>query len=132
MPALLTSGYSAYAASSTATASPVEVVRMAYARVVTACDRMTRAAESRRTGWIETFNAESLRAQALLIELTGMLSIDSDSHEVATLAANLGALYRFCIDELVAANCAKDGRRCAFVRSTIDGLGSAWEASVCR
>ena len=132
MPALLTSGYSAYAASSAATASPTEVVRMAYARIVTACDRMARAAESRRTGWIETFNAESLRAQALLIELTGMLSIDSDSHEVATLAANLGALYRFCIDELVAANCAKDGRRCAFVRSTIDGLGSAWEASVCK
>jgi flagellar biosynthetic protein FliS len=132
MPALLTSGYSAYAASSAATASPAEVVRMAYARIVTACDRMARAAQSRRTGWIETFNAESLRAQALLIELTGMLAVDSDNADVATLAASLGALYRFCIEELVAANCAKDGRRCAFVRSTIDGLGSAWEASVCK
>jgi flagellar biosynthetic protein FliS len=132
MPALLTSGYTAYAASSAATASPAEVVRMAYARIVTACDRMARAAESRRTGWIETFNAESLRAQALLIELTGMLAVDSDNADVATLATSLGALYRFCIEELVAANCAKDGRRCAFVRSTIDGLGSAWEASVCR
>ena len=132
MPALLTSGYSAYAASSAATASPAEVVRMAYARIVTACDRMARAAQSRRTGWIETFNAESLRAQALLIELTGMLAVDSDNADVATLATSLGALYRFCIEELVAANCAKDGRRCAFVRSTIDGLGSAWEASVCK
>ena len=132
MPALLTSGYSAYAASSAATASPAEVVRMAYARIVTACDRMARAAESRRTGWIETFNAESLRAQALLIELTGMLAVDNDNADVATLATSLGALYRFCIEELVAANCAKDGRRCAFVRSTIDGLGSAWEASVCK
>ena len=132
MPALLTSGYSAYAASSAATASPVEVVRMAYARIVTACDRMARAAESRRTGWIETFNAESLLAQALLIELTGMLAVDSDNDDVATLATSLGALYRFCIEELVAANCAKDGRRCTFVRSTIDGLGSAWEASVCK
>jgi flagellar biosynthetic protein FliS len=132
MPALLTSGYSAYAASSAATASPAEVVRMAYARIVTACDRMARAAESRRTGWIETFNAESLRAQALLIELTGMLAVDSENADVATLATSLGALYRFCIEELVAANCAKDGRRCAFVRSTIDGLGSAWEASVCK
>jgi flagellar biosynthetic protein FliS len=128
MPALLTSGYSAYAASSAATASPAEVVRMAYARIVTACDRMA----SRHTGWIETFNAESLRAQALLIELTGMLAVDSDNADVATLATSLGALYRFCIEELVAANCAKDGRRCAFVRSTIDGLGSAWEASVCK
>jgi len=132
MPALLTSGYSAYAASSAATASPAEVVRMAYARIVTACDRMARAAEARRTGWIETFNAESLRAQALLVELTGMLALGSDDPDVAALAASLGALYRFCIEELVAANCAKDGRRCAFVRSTIDGLGSAWEASVCR
>ncbi len=132
MPALATPGYSAYAASSTATASPAEIVRMAYARIVTACDRMVRAAETRKTGWIETFNAESLRAQALLLELTGMLSVDSDNAEVAGLAGNLAALYRFCIDELVAANLAKDSRRCAFVRSTVDGLGSAWEASVCR
>jgi flagellar biosynthetic protein FliS len=132
MPALLTTGYGAYAASSAATASPAEIVRMAYARIVTACDRMVRAAEARRTGWIETFNAESLRAQALLVELTGMLAVDSDNAEVAALATNLGALYRFSIEELIAANCAKDARRCAFVRSTIDGLGSAWEASVCR
>jgi flagellar biosynthetic protein FliS len=132
MPALLTSGLSAYAASSAATASPAEVVRMAYARIVTACDRMVRSAETRRSGWIETFNAESLRAQALLIELTGMLSIDSETPEVAELAGNLAALYRFCLEELVAANLAKDGRRCTFVRSTIDGLGSAWETSVCR
>ncbi len=132
MPALLTSGYSAYAASSATTASPAEIVRMAYARIVTACDRMTRAAETKLTGWIETFNAESLRAQALLLELTGMLAIGSDNPEVAELAGSLGSLYRFCIEELVAANCAKDGKRCAFVRSTIDGLGSAWETSVCR
>jgi flagellar protein FliS len=132
MPALITSGYSAYASSSAATASPAEVVRMAYARIVTACDRMARASEGRRTGWIETFNAESLRAQALLLELTGMLSLKSDVPEVAELAGNLASLYRFCIDELVAANLAKDVERCAFVRSTIDGLGSAWEASVCR
>lgn len=132
MPALLTSGYGAYAASSATTASPAEIVRMAYARIVTACDRMTRAAETKLTGWIETFNAESIRAQALLLELTGMLAIGSDNPEVAELAGSLGALYRFCIEELVAANCAKNGKRCAFVRSTIDGLGSAWETSVCR
>jgi flagellar biosynthetic protein FliS len=132
MPALLSSGHNAYAASSAATASPVEIVRMAYARIVTACDRMVRAADSRRPGWIETFNAESLRAQALLLELTGMLAVRSDNPEVVALAQSLGALYRFCIEELVAANCTKDGRRCAFVRSTIDGLGSAWEASVCK
>jgi flagellar protein FliS len=132
MPALATPGYSAYAASATVTASPAEVVRMAYARIVTACDRMTRAVDTRKVGWIETFNAESLRAQALLLELTGMLAMDSESPEVAELAKNLAALYRFCIDELVAANLAKDSQRCAFVRSTIDGLGSAWESSVCR
>jgi flagellar secretion chaperone FliS len=132
MPALLTSGHSAYAASSATTASPAEIVRMAYARIVTACDRMSRAAETRRAGWIETFNAESLRAQALLLELTGMLAMDSDNTEVAAMASNLAALYRFCIEELVGANCAKDARRCGFVRATIDGLGSAWETSVCR
>ena len=132
MPALLTSGYRAYASSATATASPAEIVRMAYARIVTACDRMIKAAELRRGGWIETFNTESLHAQALLMELTGMLATGSDNPEVAMLSDNLAALYRFCIDELVAANCAKDGRRASFVRSSIDGLGSAWEASVCR
>lgn len=132
MPALLTTGYSAYASSSAATASPAEVVRMAYARIVTACDRMARDATARRPGWIESFNAESTRAQALLLELIGMLALDSDNAEVAALASNLGSLYRFCIEQLVAANCAKDATKCAFVRTTIDGLGSAWETSVCR
>lgn len=132
MPALATSGLTAYAASSTITASPAEIVRMAYARIVTACDRIGRAAASKPAGWIETFNAESLRAQALLMELRGMLAMDSENADVKALANNLSDLYTFCHDELVAANIAKDGTRCAFVRSTIDGLGSAWEASVCR
>jgi flagellar biosynthetic protein FliS len=132
MTTLTNPGHVAYAASSSSTASPAEVVRMAYARIVTACDRMTLAAETRRSGWIEQFHAEAVRAQRLLLELTGMLSITNEDPEVASLAKNLGSLYRFCIEELVAANLAKDARRCGPVRNTIDGLGSAWEASVCR
>jgi flagellar secretion chaperone FliS len=132
MPTLATPGHVAYAASASSTASPAEVVRMAYARIVTACDRMTLAAETRRSGWVEQFHTEAVRAQRLLAELTGMLALTSDDPEVASLAGNLAALYRFCIDELVAANIAKDARRCGAVRSTVDGLGSAWEASVCR
>ena len=132
MPTITTPGHVAYAASASSTASPAEVVRMAYARIVTACDRISLAAETRRSGWIEQFHAEAVRAQRLLLELTGMLAVTSDDLEVAALATNLGALYRFCIDELVAANLSKDARRCGAVRSTIDGLGSAWEASVCR
>jgi flagellar biosynthetic protein FliS len=132
MPTITNSGHAAYAASSAATASPAEVVRMAYGRIVTACDRMTRAAEQKASGWVELFNNESLRAQALLFELTGMLAQDSAEPEVAALADNLASIYQFCERELVTANIAKDPRRCANVRKTIDGLRTAWEQGVCR
>lgn len=133
MPTIMSSnGHAAYAASASTTASPAEVVRMAYGRITTACDRMMRAAEQKPSGWIELFNSECLRAQALLFELTGMLAKDSADADVAALVANLAALYNFCERELVTANVAKDPKRCANVRKTIEGLRTAWEQGVCR
>ena len=132
MPTVMNAGHAAYASSSAATASPAEVVRMAYGRIVTACDRMIRAAEQKPAGWVELFNAECLRAQALLFELTGMLAQDSAEPEVAEMANNLASIYQFCERELVTANVKKDPKRCAGVRKCIDGLRTAWEQGVCR
>ncbi len=126
-----TTAYAAYASASSATASPVEVVRMAYARVITACDRMTLAVDTKKGGWVETFNTEAIRAQAILVELTGMLAIGHADPDVALLSDRLAAIYLFCREQLVAANIGKDAKKLATVRSSIDGLHSAWEASLC-
>jgi flagellar biosynthetic protein FliS len=126
-----TAAYAAYASASSATASPVEVVRMAYARIITACDRMKLAAETKRGGWVETFNAEAIRAQAILVELTGMLALGHVDADVALLSDRLASIYLYCREQLVLANVAKDPKRLPTVRSAIDGLHSAWEASLC-
>jgi flagellar biosynthetic protein FliS len=126
-----TTAYAAYASASSATASPVEIVRMAYARVITACDRMTLAADTKRGGWVETFNTEAIRAQAILVELTGMLAIGHSDPDVALLSDRLAAIYLFCREQLVLANIGKDAKLLVAVRDAIDGLHSAWEASLC-
>lgn len=129
---LASSGYalSAYARSSASTARPAEVVRMAYERVVTACDRATDAATERDAGWLQRFHDETSRAQAILVELAGMLAAGSADPAVAAMARDLGDLYLFCIDRLTGANVAKDAAPLAAVRAAIDGLRDAWTTGV--
>jgi flagellar biosynthetic protein FliS len=121
---------SAYARSAASTARPAEVVRMAYERIVTACDRATDAATERGSGWVQRFHEETTRAQALLIELAGMLATRSADPAVAAMAGDLGDLYLFAIRLLTDANVAKDPAPLVTVRSTIDGLRDAWTAGV--
>ena len=125
-----TAALAAYARSSASTADPAEVVRMAYERIVAACDRAADAAGDRNAGWVQRFHDETTRAQALLLELTGMLATGSADPAVAAMARDLGDLYLFAIRELTAANVAKDAASLAAVRSSIDGLRDAWASGV--
>lgn len=121
---------SAYARSSAATAHPAEIVRMAYERIVSACDRAIDAAADRDRDWMQRFHDETTRAQALLTELAGMLAVTSADPSVAAMARDLADLYLFAIRELAAANVAKDAAPLAAVRTTIDGLRDAWTTGV--
>lgn len=121
---------SAYARSSASTADPAEIVRMAYERIVSACDRAIDAADDHDDGWLQRFHDETTRAQDLLTELTGMLAVASADPGVAALARDLGDIYLFAIGELAAANVAKDPAPLAAVRATVDGLRDAWTNGV--
>jgi flagellar biosynthetic protein FliS len=125
-----TAALAAYARSSASTADPAEVVRMAYERIVAACDRAADAAGDRNAGWVQRFHDETTRAQALLVELSGMLATRSADPAVATMARDLGDLYAFAIRLLTDANVGKDAAPLAAVRTTIDGLRQAWAAGV--
>lgn len=126
----MTAGLSAYARSSAVTASPAEVVRMAYERIVTACDRATDAAADRGDGWVQRFHDETTRGQALLSELTGMLAVRHADPGVAAMSNDLAAIYGHAIGELARANIAKDPAPLAGVRAAIESLLDAWRTSV--
>jgi flagellar biosynthetic protein FliS len=117
---------SAYASASASTASPHEIVRMAYERVLTACDRSTAASTIRSSGWIQTFHDETVRAQAILAELMSVLAIDHVDEAVSSLSRQLDDLYSYCIAQLVDANLAKDPTPLKAVHMVIDGLHDAW------
>ena len=117
---------SAYAQASAATASPHEIVRMAYERILTACDRATAAAGSRSRGWIQLFHDETVRAQAILAELMSVLAVDHAEEAVADLSKQLDELYRYCLSQLLDANMAKSAEPLRAVHMVIDGLRDAW------
>lgn len=115
-----------YAQSSAATASPYEVVRMAYERVITACDRAEHAERTRSTNWLQTFHDETIRAQAILVELSAGLSLGHADPAVVALSQQLDNLYRYAIHQLVQANMQKSREQIPAVRLVIDGLRDAW------
>jgi flagellar biosynthetic protein FliS len=128
--AATTEALAAYARSSATTASPSEIVRMAYERVLTACDRSETAATERPAGWVQVFHDESTRAQAILFELSSVLAMNHPDPAVAELSRQLADLYQFARAELVRANLAKSAEPLASVRMIIDGLRDAWTTSV--
>jgi len=115
-----------YAKVSSATASPHEIVRLSYERVLTACDRATIAYQDRPWNWVQTFHDEMVRAQAILVELTTGLAVTHPDENVSAMAGQLEALYRFAIDAMVEANVAKSVTPLAGVRRVIDMLRDAW------
>jgi flagellar protein FliS len=119
-----------YAQSSAATASPQEVVRMAYDRVITACDRAELAEREREDNWMQVFHDETIRAQLILLELSAGLALNHQSPEVVALSNQFDSLYSYAIQELVQANTQKSVDPIDAVRMVVDGLRSAWVVAV--
>jgi flagellar protein FliS len=115
-----------YAQSSAATASPHEVVRMAYDRVITACDRAELAERERGDNWMQVFHDETIRAQLILLELSTGLALNHHSPDVVALSNQFDSLYGYAIQELVRANLQKSADPISAVRMVVDGLRSAW------
>ncbi len=115
-----------YAQASASTAGPGEIVRMAYERVITACNRAQQAEADLPSDWMQIFHDETLRGQAILVELTAGLAVDHADPAVVDLAEHLGELYRFCIDQFIDANVYKDPEPLDDVRMVIHGLRDAW------
>jgi flagellar biosynthetic protein FliS len=128
--AATSAAFAAYARSSVTTASPSEIVRMAYERILTACDRAEAAASSKQSGWVQTFHDETTKAQAILAELQSVLAIHHPDRDVADLSRQMDDLYRFASSELVKSNLDKSAERLAGVRIVIGGLCDAWTTSV--
>ena len=124
--------FAAYTSSNAVTAGPNEVVRMAYDRILTSCDRAESAHETRVSVWLETFHSECVRAEDILAELAGMLATKHEDEAVAELAGQREGLYDFCHAQLVSANITKDPAPLGTVRSTISSLRDAWNEGVCQ
>src|SRR6476469_8035955 len=117
-----------YARSSATTAGPAEVVRMAYERIITACNRAEHAEDEDNDveNWLQVFHDEVVRAQAILVELAAGLALEHPDPGVVDLAVHLADLYRYCIDQLIAANLSKNPEPLDDVRMVIAGLLDAW------
>jgi flagellar biosynthetic protein FliS len=124
--------FAAYTSSNAVTAGPNEVIRMAYDRILTACDRAESAREGRIPSWLEAFHNECIRAEDILLELAFMLATKHEDPAVAQLADQLQGLYGFCHAQLVSANVMKDPEPLLAVRSTIGSLRDAWSEGVCQ
>ena len=115
-----------YAQASAGTAGPGEIVRMAYERIITACNRAQQAEADVPVNWVQVFHDECSRGQAILLELMSGLALNHPDPDVVELATNLDDLYKYCIGELVDANVYKDPEPLDDVRVVIAGLLDAW------
>lgn len=121
--------HSEYARAAAVTASPYEVVRMAYERIIAACDRATHAQQHHTDGWVQLFHDETIRAQQILVELTSVLAVGHDNAAVADLSRSLDSIYTFAMQQLALANTEKSVEPLRIVRRMIDGLRDAWVAT---
>lgn len=114
-----------YQTQSVATATPAQLVTMLYDRALVAIGRV-RQEDGTQLGAIETINVELQRAQDIVTELQLAL----DHQQGGEIAANLHALYDFCLEQLLEANIDKDMSRLDAVDSTLRGLREAWAEAV--
>lgn len=117
-----------YQTQAVTTAGPAQLVLMLFDRTLVAIARATQAAEPNGTPSLEIVNTELQRAQDILTELQVAL----DREQGGEIAANLDALYDFCIDRLVTANISKDVSGLGPVTNVIQSLRDAWDESCCR
>lgn len=116
----------AYRNQAVQTASPAQLVLMLYDGVLAALVR-ARLADG-QPGGLEIVNRELQRAQDILTELTVTL----DHERGGQIAANLAALYDFCLDRLLSANLTKELQLLDDVEPVVRELREAWDLACCQ
>jgi flagellar secretion chaperone FliS len=122
--------FAQYAQSAAATASPSEIVRMAYQRVLTACDRSAAAVTGRPANWLQVFHDETIRGQQILLELSAGLALHHTDPEVVEMAMSMDSLYEYSMHQLMQANVEKSAEPLYAVQLVIGGLLDAWVHSI--
>ncbi|HYO84924.1 MAG TPA: flagellar export chaperone FliS [Dermatophilaceae bacterium] len=107
-----------YATDTVSTASPARLVTMLYDRLL---KDLTVAESGLAARDIETIHNALLHAQQIVHELSSSLDIS-----VWAEGQSLELLYQYMIDELVAANMAKDITHVRTVREVVEPLRNAW------
>lgn len=125
----MTPAMNPYQTEAVTTAGPAQLVLMLFDRVLVAVARATHpSAGDGSPAAIQLVNHELQRAQDILREL--QLALDRE--QGGQIAANLDALYDFCIDRLVTANITKDLSGLEPVTRTVQELRDAWDEACCR
>ncbi len=105
------------------TATPAQLLIMLFDRALVAIGRVQTVEDPRAPAGIAVLNDELQLAQDILTEL--QLTLD---HEVGgEIAANLDALYAFCVGQLVQANITKDLDGLSSVASILTELRNTFE-----
>ncbi|GGI06679.1 flagellar export chaperone FliS [Egicoccus halophilus] len=104
------------------TASPAQLVLMLYNGALAEIARAGRGLAATPVD-LEDVNDCLGRAQAIVTEL----AVTLDHERGGKVAANLAALYDFCIDRLVTANVTKSADGLDDVAQVLVGLRDAWE-----
>lgn len=117
-----------YQSQAVETAGPAQLVLMLYDGALAALTRSEQAlAAETPAGSMEIANRELQRAQDIVTELRVTLDLEGGG----AIAANLAALYDFCLDRLITANVSKDPTELPVVRTVIADLREAWATACC-
>jgi flagellar protein FliS len=107
-----------YLRDSVETASPGRLLVMLYDRLALDLERAEAACTSND---VQAAHDALVHAQDIVSELHGTLDVDAWPP-----AEHLAGVYAFLIDELCAANIAKDARKVAACRRIVEPLHAAW------
>jgi flagellar protein FliS len=112
--------YQQYRATRVETAGSVDLVVMLYQGAVKFIRLGLEAIERRD---LQTAHTNLVRAQEIVIELTGSLNHEAGGE----IAQQLSSLYDYCYRQLVAANVKKDPAPAREVMGILRELGTAWQ-----
>lgn len=116
---------SAYRTQAVGTANPAQLVLLLYDRALAAIARAEHVMHAPEANAIDIINQELTRAQDIVTEL--MLSLDHERGGV--IAANLTAIYDFCLHSLTRANIEKSPAPLPAVSRSLTDLREAFAAA---
>jgi len=115
-----------YVNDSIGTAGPAQLVLALYDGALGAIERARILLETAPAG-VGTVHTQLLKAQRIVAEL----NVTLDHDRGGDIAANLAALYDFCLRYLVEANLTKDPAKLPPVTDVLRGLRQAWAEACC-